>query len=53
MDRNDLSRRKPAHLRVLPDNVFAAGEVNAEQFVVCNVALNPLDIGTKLPQDLV
>lgn len=53
MDRNDLSRWEPAHLRMLADDIFAGGEVNAEQFVVRNIALNPLDIRTELAQDIV
>ena len=46
-------RWKSAHLRMLADDVFAGGEIDAEQFIVRNIALNPLDIRAKLAQNLI
>jgi len=38
---------------MLADDFFAGGEIDAEQFVIRNIALNPLDIRAKLAQDLI
>ena len=38
---------------MLADNFFTGGEINAEQFVIGNIALNPLDMWAKLAQDLI
>jgi len=40
-------------MRMLTDDFFAGGEIDAKQFVICNIALNPLDIRAKLAQDLI
>ena len=53
IDRNDPGRRKAADLRVLADDVLVGSEIDAEQFVIRDIALDPLDVRPELAQDFV
>src|SRR6516162_580712 len=49
----DLCRRKAADLGVFADDGLVLGEIDAKGLVVGYVALDPLNVGTELMQDLV
>src|SRR4249920_3771427 len=49
----DLGRGKSADLGVLADDGFVLGEIDAERLVVGDIALDPLDVGAELMQDLI
>src|SRR5712691_6058943 len=49
----DLAGGKSADLRMLADDGFVLGEIDAKGLVGRDEALDPLDVGTELMQDLV
>ena len=49
----DLGGREAAHLSVLTDRVLVLGQIDAERLVVGYVALDPLNVGSKLVERLV
>src|SRR5207249_10125151 len=51
--RRDPVGREAAGLGVLPDELLAGRDVDAVDRVVRDIALDPLDLGTQRPQDLV
>src|SRR5262249_5180413 len=53
LDFGDLGGGKATDFRMLANNRLVRGEVDAEGFVVGNVAFEPLDAGGKLVQHLV
>src|SRR5712692_10470598 len=52
-DLGDLAGGKSADLRVLADDGFILGEIDAKGLVSGDEALDPLDVGTELMQRLV
>src|SRR4051812_23224196 len=52
-DFGDLACGKAAHLGVPSDNAFVGREINAENLVVGDIALDPLNVGPKLLQDAI
>ena len=50
-DFGDFRRRKATHLRVLVDEAFVFGEIDAERLVVGDVTLEPLDVGRELVEN--
>jgi len=52
-DFGDLGRRKAADLGVLFDDVLVFREIDAERLVGGDIALDPLDVGAELAQDVV
>src|SRR5262245_1072129 len=53
LDRRDLSGRKSTDPCVFTDQLLARRQINAEQLVFCDVALDPLDIGAELLERLI
>ena len=49
----DLGCGKAADLGVLANDRFVLGEIDAERLVVGDIALDPLDVGAELMQDLI